>query len=100
LRARFPSRVPGTIAWVEGTYLRLFVEVLDVVLEDEEVWLFFPSEPDERLIVILDHADDFLTIEHFDANRFPAFDQLLEVFGLFECVFRGSRLALCRTRFS
>jgi hypothetical protein len=64
--------------------LRLFLEILDIVLENEQVGLSLAGQPDERLIVILDRTYHFFTAGHLDADRCGPLDQQLEVFGLLE----------------
>jgi hypothetical protein len=68
----------------------LFLNVLDVVFEDEEVGLAITGEADERLIVILDHALDLLAVFHLHADGSGMLDELLEVFDLFERLLRGA----------
>ena len=72
---------------MRGT-LRFFDEVFDVVLEDEQIRFAVTGEPDEALIVVFDHAGDFLAIGHLDANGSALIDQALQILGLFESLFR------------
>jgi hypothetical protein len=71
--------------------LRLFHQVFDVVLEDEEVGFATARDADERLIVVLDNADDFLAIGQLHAYGFGMFDELFEIFGFFKRLFRRAR---------
>jgi hypothetical protein len=73
------------------------------VLEDEQVRLALPGDPDEGLVVVFDHADHFLTAGHLHADRRRFFDQLFEVAGLLKRLLgraRGFSALLCRTRVS
>jgi hypothetical protein len=74
--------------------LRLFLKVLDVVLEDEKIRLALAGQPDERLVVILDRPHHFFAAVHLYANRRAALDQQLEVLGFLEGLFgRASRFS-------
>jgi hypothetical protein len=68
--------------------MSLFSQILDIVLEDEKVRFAAAGEADEGLVVILNDADDLLVILHLHADGRGIFDQALEVFGLFKCLFR------------
>jgi hypothetical protein len=87
---------------MNGVRLRLFLNVFDFVLEDEQVRLTGSGQADERLVIILDHPDNFFPVHQLDPHRRPVLDQLLEVPGLFERVLgRAPTFALlCRTYFS
>ena len=71
--------------------LRLFHDVLDVVLEDEQVRFAFTGEANEGVIVILDDTDDFLAAGHLHAHRRAVLNQLLEILRLLEGLFRRTR---------
>src|ERR1035441_9596875 len=86
LRARFRRRFPGD-AWARPG-LTLFLDVLDVVFEDEEIGLAIASEANEGLVVILDGARHFLAILHLHAHGRRVLNQLLEVFGFLKRMFR------------
>ena len=45
-----------------------FLDVLDVVLEDEQVRVAVTSQPDEGLIVILDRPQNFFAVFHLHAD--------------------------------
>src|ERR1035438_6010905 len=66
-------------------------EVLDVVLENEKVGFTLAGQPDERLVVVFDGANHFLSVFHFDADRRRILDQPFEVLGLFKRLFRRAR---------
>jgi hypothetical protein len=68
-----------------------FLNVFDIVLEDEEIRFAFARQADERLVVILDGPGNFLAIHHLHAHRRRVIDQALEVFRLFERMFRRAR---------
>src|ERR1039457_4554356 len=68
--------------------LTLFLNVLDVVFEDEEIGLAGASETNEGLVVILDGARHFLAILHLHADRRRVLNQLFEVFGFLKRMFR------------
>ena len=68
--------------------LGLFRDVLDVVFENEKIGFTFAGQADEGLVVILDDADDFLSVFQLDSNRRRILDQLFEILGLFKGLFR------------
>src|ERR1017187_2241602 len=86
LRARFQRRSPGA-AWARQG-LTLFRDVLYCGFEDEEIGLAGASETNEGLVVILDGARHFLAILHLHADRRRVLNQLFEVFGFLERMFR------------
>jgi hypothetical protein len=92
------------MAWgrVTARTIGLFLQVFDIVLEDEKVGPAVASHADERQVVVFDHSDHFLAIYHFHPDERGVLDQLLEILRLFECLFRGARrfAAVCRIHFS
>src|ERR1017187_1374706 len=87
LRARFRRRFPGG-AWARPG-LTLFLDVLDVVFEDEEIGLALARETDEGFVVILDGARHFLAILHLHADGRRVLNQLFEVFGFLKQIGRA-----------
>jgi hypothetical protein len=61
------------------------------VFENEKIGFTLASQADEGLVVILDDADDFLSVFQLDSNRRGTLDQLLEVLCLFKGLFRRAR---------
>src|ERR1035438_829549 len=59
--------------------------------ENEKVGLPLAGQADERLVVVLDGANHFLSVFHFDADRRRILDQPLEILGLFKRLFRRAR---------
>jgi hypothetical protein len=68
-----------------------FLNVFDVVLEDEEIRLALAREADEGLIVVLDGAGDFLAVHHLHAHGRRILDEALEILGLFKRLFGRAR---------
>src|SRR5450432_2032478 len=71
-----------------GAPLTLFLQILDIVLEDEKVRFALARDPNERLVVVFDNADHFLAILQFHPHRRGFFDQVLKVLGLLKRLFR------------
>jgi hypothetical protein len=79
--ARVPaSKIPACGSGFDSIcLLRFFLQVFDVVLEDEKVRFSFPGDPNERLIVILNHTYYFFSVRHFYADGRRPVDEMLEV---------------------
>ena len=76
-----------------GTTSGRFVQIFDVVFEDEEIGSVFACDADEAMVEIFDDpANDFIVAQFYADTRFY-FDQMFEVFDLFESLFRGTRAA-------
>ena len=60
------------------------------MFENEKVGIPFSSEANEGLVVVLDNANDFLSIFQFDPDRRRMLDQLFEILGLFKRLLRGA----------
>ena len=68
--------------------LALFLEVLDVVLENEEVGLALAGQADEGPVVVFNRAYHFLPILHLHADGRGILNQALEIPDLFKRLFR------------
>ena len=67
---------------------RVLIEILNPVLVNKEIGLRVARDPDDVLIVVLDPASHFLSIDKFHHNRRAAFGQAIDVFGFAESRFR------------
>ena len=61
---------------------RIFVEVLYAVFIDEKIGLAIAGDSNDVLIVVLDPAPNFLSIDKFHNNGDPGFREAVNIFGL------------------
>jgi hypothetical protein len=71
--------------------LARFLNVFDIVLENEKIGRALPRQANERLVVILDCARDFFAIRQLHAYLHGAIDQTLEILHLFKGLLRRAR---------
>src|SRR4051812_25983235 len=90
-RAGFARNVDGRLEIRHPGRLALFLDVFDIVLEDEEVRFAVAGEADERLVVIFNHAGHLFTVLHPDTDAGVGLNQLLEILRLLECLLGGAR---------
>ena len=64
------------MVWMVPAVLRFFLQIFDVVLEDEKIRLPVARQTDEGVIVILHHPHHLFAIDHLDPHRGVVFDKL------------------------
>src|SRR5689334_5263899 len=77
--ARIPACSPN--GWLQ------FVEVFNIVLEQEQIGLAGAGDTDEVRVVELDRSVDFLVIAQTHADRCFLLDQVLQITNLFKSLF-------------
>jgi hypothetical protein len=97
------ARDVGGCFKVGGQELRAFLDqVLDVVFENEKIWLTGPCHADEGCVVILDDAADLLIVAEAHAYGRAFLDQTLEVLAFLKRMLGRARAGLAtwfRTHF-
>src|ERR1022692_904139 len=78
---------------MQAAALTHFLNVFDVVFEDEKVRFALASQANERLVVIFDGAGDLLAVLHLHSHDGAVLNQLFEVSRLLKRLFRRARIS-------
>src|SRR4051794_27568254 len=87
-RARCRRRFPDTASRLA---LALFLDVLDIVFENEEIGLAVARQADEGLVIVFDDAGDLFAVLQLHPNPGVMFDQLLEILRFLERLLGSTR---------